>query len=207
MQCVEIDEVFVSKGSADPVFRAASPAGIIPALRDRDFAVCGPYAILEVLDAEKKLIFPESPYAKAEVLSVAQLADGPLARAVSVVFQNSIYLPRFRGKAGNPKLARQVVQGSIPEVLSHLEHAVQRMPVGLTNVSVASLSIFSQCITLAMSGFGVDGISYPGLWRLLEGMLDDVRLVPIIERDARLFGSSFAEIRAAMQSAEMEIAG
>ncbi len=196
---IELQQISILRGSPDPIFRAVSPAGDRSALRDGKMMAVGSFAIIEHFDriGTGAPIVPIEVDRRLEALSLAQIADGPLAQAISVIFQNSVFIPRFLGKPGNLQLVKRVQRGGLPRILQVVENALAARTRDRT-VDIADLSLFAQCICLPLSGFGIDAKAYPRTSALVARMLGLEAIARVVDRDARLLGSDLAMIRGLM---------
>lgn len=193
---IELQQISILRGSPDPIFRAVSPAGIVPALRDGKMLAVGSFAIIEYFDriGTGTPIIPVEVDRRLEALSLTQIADGPLAQAISVIFQNTVFIPRFLGKPGNLQLVKRVQRGTLPRILQVVENAfAARVLDGV--VDIADLSLFAQCICLPLSGFAIDAKTYPRTAALVTRMLRLEAIARVVDRDARLLGSDLAMIQ------------
>lgn len=206
LKSIELQQISILRGSPDPIFRAVSPAGIVPALRDGKLIAVGSFAIIEHFDriSGGAPIIPVEVDRRLEALSLAQIADGPLAQAVSVIFQNSVFIPRFLGKPGNLQLVKRVQRGGLPRILQVVETALgaARHDDGF---DIADISVFAQCICLPLSGFGIDAKLYPRINLLVTRMLRVESVARVADRDARLLGSDLATIRGFLETKMVEV--
>lgn len=189
LRSVELEQISILRGSDDPVFRAASPAGMIPALRDGTRSVIGSLPIIDYLDgfgAAEPIISPDRE-TRVEFSSVAQFADGPLAQVVSPIFQNRVFLPRFLGKPGNMQLVNRLLRGPLNKIMAATEIALSKVR-GSDNIGIAEVSVFSQGLALLLSDQKIDSGSHPHIHKVMTRLLTDARLIPLISRNARLVG-------------------
>lgn len=122
---VELETKPIGVGSDDAQFRAASPFGKMPALRDveRDFAISDSSAIIAYLDAlhpEPNLI-PTEAKARARVIWFEEFADTILFGCGRTMFFNRIVGPRFMGLEGDAAAADKAEREELPPILDYLE--------------------------------------------------------------------------------------
>ena len=120
---IEVETKPLGLGSEDPEFRAASPFGKIPALRDGDFGISDSSAIVAYLDALKPepALIPAEPKARARTIWFDEFADTIMGACGTKMFFNRIVSPRFLKRPGDTALADKAECEELPPILDYLE--------------------------------------------------------------------------------------
>jgi glutathione S-transferase len=123
---IEIELQPVRPGDPDPEFRAASPFGKMPALRDGDFGLADSSAIIHYLEAKfpSPPLIPTEPEPRGRTIWFEEFADTILVGCGAKIFFNRIVAPRFLGRAGDEEVARQAEFKDLPPILDYLERTV-----------------------------------------------------------------------------------
>jgi glutathione S-transferase len=100
---IEIELVPMRPGDPDPEFRAASPFGKMPALRDGDYALADSSAIVHYLEAKQPdpALIPSDPKLRGKTIWFEEFADTILFSCGAKIFFNLIVAPRFMGREGD----------------------------------------------------------------------------------------------------------
>jgi glutathione S-transferase len=123
---IELDVKSIGIGSEDQEFRAASPFGKIPALKDGDFTISDSSAIIAYLDAlrpEPNLI-PTEPRARARCVWFEEFADTLVMDCGRKLFFNRVVAPLFMGREGDLAAADRAEREQLPPLLDYLEGQV-----------------------------------------------------------------------------------
>jgi hypothetical protein len=105
---IELEVTPVAPGDPNPDFRAASPFGKMPALRDGAFGLADSSAIIHYLEAKfpQPAMIPAEPRARGKAIWFEEFADTILISCGAKIFFNLIVAPRFLGRPGGRRGAR-----------------------------------------------------------------------------------------------------
>lgn len=144
---IEVETRIQSPGSPDPEFRACSPFGKIPGLKDGDFMISDSSAIIAYFEGVKPdpAMIPAEPRARARTVWYDEFGDTILAAALAKIFFNRIVAPKFMNLPGDEVAARSAELTELPPILDYLEGVVPDVggflvgdSVTLADIAVAS---------------------------------------------------------------------
>lgn len=144
-----------SPHGTDPEFRAASPFGKIPALRDGDFTLADSTAIIAWLDAKypNPPLYPAAPESRGRAVWFEEFSDTILGASGLKVLFNRLVGPKLLKLGGSEAIALEG-EAELPAIYAYLEsvapadgwlagdfsiadHAVASVIQSLTYVNVA----------------------------------------------------------------------
>ena len=125
-KAIEFELQAVGPGDPNPDFRAASPFGKMPALRDGDFSLADSSAMIHYLEAKypERPLIPDEPQLRGLTIWFEEFADTILFSCGAKIFFNLIVAPRFLGRAGDEEIARQAELNDLPPIMDYLERTV-----------------------------------------------------------------------------------
>ena len=152
-------------GSDDPEFRAASPIGKVPALKDGDLQVSDSSVILDYLEEKypEVALRPASPELRARSRWYEEWADTKLVEACGPFFFERVVKKVF-GDTSPPDEARleDIAANTAPEVLGYLESQAPESGFMFgEELGVADIALLSPMITGEYGGFVISADDYP----------------------------------------------
>lgn len=163
---LQFDHKPVGPGADDPVFKAASPFGKIPALQDGDYLLADSSAIIHYLEAKIPAggLIPTDPQARGTVIWFDEFADTMMFAAGTVMFFNRVVLPKIRKAAGDLAAADDAEKNKVPPLLAYLETVTpaEGFLVG-NSLTLADIAVTSELINFHHAGLPVDAAKYPKL--------------------------------------------
>lgn len=158
----------------DAEFKAASPLGKIPALKDGEFKLADSSAIVHYL--EKKYPTPALLPAKTEDYGRAiwfdEFADTSLVAAAGKVFFN-IVVKKMMGAEPDLAAVETALTSELPPLYKYLESQITGPHLVGSSFSLADIAVASPFVNLKLAGHPLDAAKYP----VLAGYL-----APILER-------------------------
>lgn len=174
-------------GAPDPEFRAASPFGKMPALRDGDFAISDSSAIVHYLEAIKPEppLIPTEPQARARAIWWDEFADTILFACGVKMFFNRIVGPRFLGRPGDEAVAAKAETEELPPLLDYLDGVVPDSGFLVEDrLTLADIAVANPFVNFRHLKVGCG--ERPRLQRYVDGILARASFVPWIEKETRL---------------------
>jgi glutathione S-transferase len=179
----------IGLGSTDPEFRAASPFGKIPALRDNDFTLADSSAIAHYIEAlhPAPVMIPAGPRARATVVWFDEFADTILFGAAGKLFFNRVVSPRFRGVPGDLAAADKAEAEELPPIFDYIERVLpaDAFLVG-GGISLADIAVASPFANLLHAGCTVDAARWPALAGFVGAMLARPSFADCVARETRM---------------------
>lgn len=120
---IALEVVPVGLGSQDPVFKAASPFGKMPALVDGDYMLADSSAIVHYLEAlhPDPALIPTGARSRGRTIWFDEFADTIFVACGAKIFFNRIVAPRFLKRDGNLAVADAAEAEELPPILDYLE--------------------------------------------------------------------------------------
>ncbi len=114
--------ILTNPGSPDADFRAASPFGKIPAMKDGDFALSDSSAIIAYLEAKypTPALLPVDPQARGKAVWFDEFADTILCASGLKVLFNRLVGPKLLKIPGDEAIAAQG-EAELPRIYAYLE--------------------------------------------------------------------------------------
>ena len=176
--------------SQDLDFRAASPFGKMPALRDGDYTLADSSAIVAYMEALKPApeLIPAEARARGKVIWWDEFADTIFFAAGVKVFFNRVVSPRFLGRPGDSALADQTATVELPPLYAFIEAS---LPVSgwlvADRLTLADISVVSTFANMRYAGCPPDLVTYPKLNVFMDKMFARPSFARCLEREAKVF--------------------
>jgi glutathione S-transferase len=198
---IEIEVRPTAPGDPDPDFRAASPFGKMPALRDGDYALADSSAIIHYLEAKfpEPALIPADPQLKGETIWYEEFADTILVSCGAKIFFNLIVAPRFLGRAGDAEAARQAELNDLPPILDYLERVVPDEGEYLVGdrLTLADIAIAGPFANFRHTKTNVDPKRYPRTVAYVDRILARPSFAAWVERETAYLERTPAQERGA----------
>ena len=185
---VTVESKQVGLGSKDPEFRAASPFGKIPALRDGDFTLADSSAIAHYLLTlvPGPALLPTAPQARATTIWFDEFADTILTVAAGKMFFNRIVAPLLLKQPGDQVAADKAEAEELPPVLAYLEQVLPASGYLVEDrLTLADIAVASPFANLSHAGYRVDTGVYPRVAAFAAAMLARPAFADLISRETR----------------------
>jgi glutathione S-transferase len=185
---VAVEAKQVGLGSQDPEFRAASPFGKIPALRDGDFTLADSSAIAHYLLAlvPAPALLPVAPQARATTIWFDEFADTILTAAAGKMFFNRVVAPRFLKQPGDQAAGDKAEAEELPPALAYLERVLPDSGHLVEDrLTLADIAVASPFANLSHAGYRVDPGVYPRVAAFAGTMLARPAFADLIAREIR----------------------
>jgi glutathione S-transferase len=185
---VELELVRTRLQDENPDFRAASPFGKMPALRDGDYHLCDSSAIVHYLEAahpEPELI-PSDPRKRGLTVWFDEFADTILFGCGRTLFFNRIVAPRFLNRAGDLAAADSAERDELPTILAYLESVAPEGDGYLVgdSLTLADIAVASPFANLVHANVELDEQRYPKTLAFTRRILSRSSFAPWIAREA-----------------------
>ncbi len=183
---IEVETRPIGLGSQDPEFRAASPFGKIPALRDGDFTLADSSAIVAYLEAVKPdpALIPAEPKARARTIWFDEFADTIMGACGTKMFFNRIVAPRFLKREGDLAVAEKAECEELPPILDYLEGAITESGFLVEDrLTLADIAVASPFANFRHLNLPIDERRYPKLKAFVEKILDRPSFKQWVDRE------------------------
>ena len=170
----------------DPVFRAASPFGKMPALVDGDFGLPDSSAIIHYLEAKfpENSLIPAEPQARGQVIWFEEFADTILMNCLAKLFFNRVVAPLFMKRPGNLEVAAAAERDELPPIFDYLERTVPESGFLLDErLTLADLAVASPLANLRHLKMSIDEMGYPRLAAYARRILERRSFAVLIEKE------------------------
>lgn len=161
---IDLDLQPVTLGDPNPDFRAASPFGKMPALKDGDFMLADSSAIVQYLEAvqpEPNLI-PLEPRARGRTIWWDEWSDTMLFTCGGKMFFNRVVAPRFLGREGDEAAADKAECDELPPLLDYLEGQIPASGYLVEDrLTLADIAVAGPFANLKHARFTLDAGRYP----------------------------------------------
>lgn len=182
---IEVELKPVGLGDANPEFRAASPFGKMPALRDGDYTLADSSAIAHYLDAKhpEPALIPADPQQRGQIIWYDEFADTILQPPGAKIFFNKVVAPLALKRPGDDAAAAVGAQELEP-ILDWLEAAIpgDGYLVG-GRFSLADIAVAGVFVNLAHAGWQIDALRTPRLAAYVTETLARPSLAGLIARE------------------------
>lgn len=185
---IEMDVQAVGIGDASPEFRAASPFGKMPALKDGEYLLSDSSAIVQYLEAKQPqpALIPTEAEDRGRVIWFEEFADTILMSCLQKMFFNRVVSPVFLRRDGDARVADKAEREELPPLLAYLEKVIpeQGYLIG-SKVTLADLAVASPLANLAHMGCAVDREVNPRTAAFLDRILERPSFAPLIARELK----------------------
>jgi glutathione S-transferase len=175
----------VGLGDPNPEFRAASPFGKMPALRDGDFTLADSSAIAHYLDAKvpEPALIPADPLQRGQVVWFDEFADTIFQPPAAKIFFNRVVAPILQKRPGDEAAAESGARELEP-ILDWLNAAIPNDDhlVG-GRFTLADISVASVFVNLAHAGWHIDADRWPRLAAYVADILARPCLAGLVARE------------------------
>lgn len=182
---IAAENEIVRPGDDKPEFRACSPFGKIPALRDGDFLISDSSAIIAYLDAlrpEPNLV-PAEPRARARVVWFDEFMDTILFDCGRKIFWNRIVAP-LSGRQGDLAVADKAEREELPPLFDYLEGVIPESGFLVEDrLTLADIAVASPFANFHHLGIVVNAATHPRLARYARAMLARPSYAAQLERE------------------------
>lgn len=159
--------------NAAPEFRAMSPLGKVPALRDGDFTISDSSVILNYLDQKhpSSSLRPADAEGCARALWFEEFADSKLAETIGPIFFNRVVKPNILQQEPDPSAIEAALE-ALPPFFDYLEGQLSDngFLVG-EELTVADVAVGAMLRLFQVAGESVDASKWPKL-AAYHGRLD-----------------------------------
>ncbi len=190
---MDVESRQVGLGSTDPEFRAASPFGKMPALRDGDFTLADSSAIAHYLESvqPEPAMIPAAAQPRATTIWFDEFADTILVGAAGKIFFNRVVAPRFLGHPGDLTAADKAAADEMPPILDYLERVLPDSGHLVENrLTLADIAVANPFVNLAHAGYVPDAARWPRITAFVAAMHARPGFAAIIARENRAMARS-----------------
>ncbi|CAA9489017.1 MAG: Glutathione S-transferase? [uncultured Sphingomonadaceae bacterium] len=186
---IAVESKMVGLQSHDPEFRAASPFGKIPALRDGDYTLADSSAIVQYLEAlhPEPALIPTDPRARGEAIWWDEFADTILVGTGGPIFAERVVKPLFLRQPNDPARADALERDELPAVLDHLEREIGDRAFLVENrFTLADIAVASPFANFAHAKVRRELDRHPRLHAYVDRILARPSFAGLIEREAKM---------------------
>lgn len=168
-------------------FKAQSPLGKIPVLRDDDFSISDSSAICHYLEAKypQQALYPKDPQHLAKALWLEEYADTSLFQALAPFYYQTILLPLIRQQKPNLQAIETAASNTLPKAAKYLTSLLEKNqhPTYLVNnhFSIADISIASVFFNMYQAGYPLDQETWPALDNYLQSIFQRPSFIDCIQ--------------------------
>jgi len=171
---IDLDLQPITLNDPNPDFRAASPFGKMPALKDGDFMLADSSAICQYLEAKQPdpNLIPLEPRARGRTIWWDEWSDTLFFACGGKMFFNRVVAPRFLGRDGDLAVADTAECDELPPLLDYLESQIPKSGFLVEDrLTLADIAVAGPFANLAHSGVRIDGNRYPKIAAYAAGIL------------------------------------
>jgi len=183
---IDIDNTPTIPRSTDAEFRAASPFGKIPGLKDGDFLLSDSTAIVFYLEAIAPGLGLLPPVAKARAKTIwwDEFADTILFDTVMKTFVNRVLAPTFQTSQGDIDVAKRSELEELPPLVDYLETSLASgaFLVG-EHMTLADMAVASPWVNMIHAGVRPNPSTHPNLAKYLQRMFERPSFARVIEKE------------------------
>jgi glutathione S-transferase len=183
---------FELKPMQDPDFRAISPFGKMPALRDGDFTISDSTAIVTYLDAIKPEpnLIPTEPRARARTIWYEEYADTILGACSGTIFVNRVILPKYYGKPGNLDAADEAQRTDFPRLMDYLESVAPASGYLVEDrFTLADIAVASPLATMMHGGCPMDPKTHPKAHAYVSRIWERPSFAMLLEKEKAMMAA------------------
>lgn len=186
-----LDATLMGPGDDPEFFRAASPFGKIPALRDGDFLLSDSSAIVAYIEKRhpEPALIPDQPRAHALTVWFEEYADSIVQACVAKIFYHRVAAPIFYGKAGKPEVADAVERDQFPKVAAYLESVLPASGYLVEDrLTLADIAVASAFASLDQGRCWPDPATCPKAVAYLQSIWARPSFAGMLARDRAIIG-------------------
>lgn len=177
-------------GGEDPVFRAMSPFGKIPAFSDGEYTLCDSSAIVQYIEAKhpSPALIPVEAKARGRTIWFEEFADTILLQPVGKIFFNRV-VAKLLGRPSDLSIAAEAQKTELPPILAWLETQIPESNclVGDT-FSLADIAVCTMLVNLGHAGAAPDPSAYPKLVSYRDSIIARPSFAPIVAAERKILG-------------------
>ena len=156
-----------------PEFKAASPFGKIPAMKDGDFLLSDSTAIVAYMDALKPEpnLIPTEPRARAKAIWYEEFGDTMVAACGGKVFFNRFVAPQVMGLPGDQQAADEAQANEFPKLADYLESVVPSSGYLVEDrFTLADIAVCSPFATMSYVNCSVNPTTHPKAFGYIQAI-------------------------------------
>jgi glutathione S-transferase len=183
-------------------WRAVSPLGKIPALRDGERTLADSSVICAYLERRfpSPALYPSDPYEYGRALWFEEFMDGGVVPVVGPkVFMPLVLAPLFSGKpvdAAAEATAQQTVETDLAKFWEYLERELgEREYFVGSKLSIADIAVACPHVNLRHAGVAPERKRFPRLRGFVDRMLGRPSLKALVDEETPAFGKRAERIR------------
>lgn len=178
-------------GSDDPEFRACSPFGKIPGMKDGDYCLADSTAIACYIEARhpEPALIPTEPEARGKVMWFDEFADTIFVAKAGTIFFNRI-VAELMGQEPDHAAADRAEAEELPPVLAYIEQQLadgREWLVG-DGPTLADLAVAAPFKNLEYAEAKVDWSAYPKARAYSERLLERESFAALRAMDMAILG-------------------
>jgi len=176
----------------DEAFKAASPFGKIPAMKDGDFLIADSTAIVTYLDALKPEpnLIPTEAKARARAIWFEEFGDTMVAACGGKIFFNRVVGPRFMGVEGDLAAADEAQNTEFPKLVDYLETVIPASGYLVEDrFTLADIAVVSPFATMAHGGCPIDASSHPKSAAYVANILQRPAFAALLEKEKAMLAA------------------
>ncbi len=191
---LDYEHVFVVPKGDDqpPEFKAHSPLGKIPLLRDGDTYIADSSVICTWLEREypEKALLPKDNRAAVKALWFEEYADTAMTTAMGGHLFAEVVLARlmFNREPIQADIDKAVNE-ELPAIFDYLEREIEGEYLLASGLSLGDIAIGSIAVALVHSQYSCDAARWPKTAAYLQGLHRSALFANIIEDEKRLLAS------------------
>ncbi|MEM8696457.1 MAG: glutathione S-transferase family protein [Pseudomonadota bacterium] len=189
---IDVDHRTIMPGAEDEEFRACSPFGKIPGMRDGDYCLGDSTAIAHYIEAKhpEHALIPDDAEARGTVMWFDEFADTIFVPAGGVIFFNR-FAARLFGQEGDEAAAVTAETETLPPILAYIEKSLadgREFLVG-DSLTLADIAVAGPFKNLEYGRAAIDWGDYPNAKAHAERILGRDSFAKLLAMDAAMTGS------------------
>jgi glutathione S-transferase len=183
---------FELKPMQDPDFKAASPFGKMPALRDGDFTISDSTAIVTYIDALKPEpnLIPTEPKASARTIWYEEYGDTILGACSGTIFFNRVISPKFYGRPGDLAAAEEAQRTEFPRLMDYLERVAPASGYLVEDrFTLADIAVASPLATLMHGDCRMDAKAHPRAHAYVSRIWERPSFATLLEQEKAMMAA------------------
>ena len=193
---IDLDVQRVGPGDPNPDFRAASPFGKMPALRDGGYRLADSSAIVHYLEGKypEPALIPADAELRGKTIWFEEFADTILTSCGAKMFFNRIVAPRFMGKPCDEEAVQAAERDELPPVLDYLEKVVPADGGYMVGdaLTIADIAVASPFANFRHTNTHIDRERYPRTVAYVERIMGRPSIAQWVERETAMLSAQAA---------------